>query len=154
MTDDRAALARECRALASYLTGKPCSDAVVAAYADAHAAGRVMLATADSRVERALLSCAGRGPATAGVADAYASLFARTSNFRRKLILVLALLETTAPDYRDLDQPASRSFAGFVATTTAAVASLSVRLLVALPWFGTIALLDRTGTANTGDRVR
>lgn len=143
MTDERSVLARECRALAAYLSGKTCSDAVVAAYVDAHAAGHVLVAAPRPGLDRALLSCAGRGVPVVAIADAYASIFARTSNFRRKLILVLALLETTAPDYREIDTPASASLGGFLVATTTAVAGLSLRLVVALPWFGTLALLDR-----------
>ena len=46
------------------------------------------------------------------LADAHARLFAPASALRRKLVLLLAILETSAPAFRRVDDPGPRGTVG------------------------------------------
>lgn len=126
-TDPPEVLARECVTFTRHLAGVAPAPPVVEAYVRAHAVSpRFAPATAfDPR----LVALARRHAVLTRLADAYAVLAAPTSLLRRKLILLLALLETTPPHYRAIDAP----LAGGAASTVAALAWRgSVAALVAL----------------------
>jgi hypothetical protein len=108
MTD---VLARECSTFARYLSGAEPSDYVLAQYRAAHAAGVVELADM-TNFDRAVVAIARRGPALARAMDAHARVFASGSLLRRKLVLMLALLETKSPPADSLDAPEPGSTAG------------------------------------------
>jgi hypothetical protein len=55
------------------------------------------------RFDHYLLAAARRHRVTAGIADAYARVFLPASALRRKLVLLLAILETCPPSYRLID---------------------------------------------------
>jgi hypothetical protein len=66
-------------------------------------------------------------PLAARLADQYARLAAPTSLLRRKLVLLLAILETTPPHYRAIDAP----LAGGRGATVAALAVRGVAATLA-----------------------
>ena len=106
MNIDNAELDRECRIFATYLVGQKPSDYVIDSYCNAHRCGTLTAAT--TFFERALVAVANRHRYLARIADAYARFFAPRSVLRDKLVLLLALLETSAPSYRWIDDvPAS-----------------------------------------------
>jgi hypothetical protein len=108
---DAATLDRESDVFARYLAGGGADEYLRRKYREAHAAGA--LGAQGTTFDRALLAVARRGPWCARLADAHARVFAPGGLLRRKLVLVLALLECCAPER--VDAPRSRSALGFVA---------------------------------------
>ena len=105
-----AALERECEVFARYLTGADASDYLRRKYREAHAVG--VLGAGDSAFDRVLVTVARRGPWYTRFADTHARVFANGGLLRRKLVLVLALVECSAP--ARVDAPRSRSALGFL----------------------------------------
>lgn len=90
------ALARECSVFARYLTGKGPGAYLLGWYAHAHTARPAF--APENAFDRFLLRVAGTSPALALLADSYASFFARHSALRKKLILILGILESLPPE--------------------------------------------------------
>jgi hypothetical protein len=128
------ALGRECDAFARYLTGAGPGEYVERKYREAHATAPG-LEQAAARFDRALVALARQGPFLARLADAHARVFAPGCLLRRKLVLVLALLEVSAPGR--VDAPSVRSAPGLVARAAWAGAVfaflLTVSTLLLLP---------------------
>lgn len=103
MSDARATLERECRTFTRYLVGREPTPYVVGKYCDAHTASQAF--TGD-RFDHRITATARLHPFTTFVADAYARFFAPRGGFRKKLILLLAILETCPPFYREMEQAA------------------------------------------------
>jgi len=123
-------LIAECRVFCRYLVGiGPPSD-VVAAYQKAHALGVVNLGR-PTPMDRALLRVAGMGPALARTADAYAAVFARSGLLRRKLVLLIAILESRASTATLLDTAVPGSLALWVVGVAIQSAAWTVRVALA-----------------------
>jgi hypothetical protein len=103
-----AELERECEVFARNLTGGGASDYLLRKYREAHERG--VLGAGSSAFDRSLVAVARRGTWWARLADAHARLCASGGLLRRKLVLVLALLEYREPER--VDGPVSRSPAG------------------------------------------
>lgn len=132
MTDVR--LARECRVLTRHLTGAEPGDYVTARYLDAHRVRPGFLPR--TRLDRFLCAFARVSPLTARVADSWAAIFAPTSTLRRKLVLLLAMLESCAPHYRRLEDVKggrTLAIAGLALRGVLAVLTLLLSLLVFVP---------------------
>jgi hypothetical protein len=93
---DLSGLRAECQALALYLTGVPPDDYVQGKYVQAHERNPQLAPT--TSFDCLLLRWGTRGPLAARIVDAYASFFARRSAIRRKLVLLLAILESCGPE--------------------------------------------------------
>jgi hypothetical protein len=105
---DEVELERECDVLARHL-GASAGDAYVRAqYRAAHEAGVVEL-PGTTRFERAVVRVARTMPLLLRSLDAHARVFAPSSLLRRKLVLVLAILEVRAPHDEELDTPTGTS---------------------------------------------
>ena len=90
------ALARECDVFCRYLVGRPATLFVAGKYAAAHSCDpRYRVA---SLFDSFLLAIASLSPHLAQWADSYACVAARASQLRRKLILLVAILESCAPE--------------------------------------------------------
>lgn len=119
-------LNRECVALATYLTGYPPANYLAQKYREAHEkSGRF---TARGHFDAYLLRWAARGPRRAALADAYACWFARRSAVRRKLILLMAIMESGPPRLGFSD----RAVTGFPLRLAARGAGFALRLLTGL----------------------
>lgn len=96
-------LARECGVFTRHISGRPATARVVSQYAAAH---RVLggMTPRDGH-ERWLLRVARTGPAACRIADAWARLASPRGALRRKLVVLLAILEVHPPYAEDLDQP-------------------------------------------------
>lgn len=132
MTDQQ--LQRECRVFTRHLIGQVPGDYVTGRYLDAHRVRPDF--TPHSRFDRFLCGFARRSPVMARFADAFAVVFAPGSVLRRKLVLLLAMLESTAPHYRRLEEVSSNralAFAGLFARGMLAALVLLLSLLVFLP---------------------
>ena len=101
MSAPRAVLERECRTFTRYLVGREPTPYVAGKYCDAHA---VSAAFAGDRFNERLTAVARWHPAAAFLADAYARGFAPRGAFRKKLVLLLAILETSPPFFRELER--------------------------------------------------
>jgi len=87
-------LSRECAVFCAYLCGLKPSAYLLAKYADAHS--KVPDFHPRARFDRLLVALAATGPRWARLADTYARVFAPRATLRKKLILLVALLEASA----------------------------------------------------------
>ncbi|HUU36473.1 MAG TPA: NAD-dependent epimerase/dehydratase family protein [Vicinamibacterales bacterium] len=94
---------RECRVFTRHLLGVEADASVLDTYRDAIA--RVPALASKSAFDDVLLATARRGAAWTHIADAYSALLARDSALRRRLVMVLAILETRAPFHHRIDAP-------------------------------------------------
>jgi len=95
-------LERECRVFTRYLIGMEPDAYVIGKYIDYHRrAGAEPIASFD----RALLNAAMAAGVLMWIADSYTAAFRRNAQLRRKLVLVLALLECRPPYSDHLDTP-------------------------------------------------
>lgn len=142
MAKDR--LLKECETFTSYLLGQEPTDYVVMKYRDGNAA--CGLDRPGTRFDRVLLRAARAGRLGARAADSYARFFCRNSLLRKKLILLLAILENSAPSHRFIDGPEVggryRFYARMSAQGLAFVILLAAGTVVLLPLQ---ALLGRRG---------
>jgi hypothetical protein len=132
------ALALECRTFTQYLVGADPAADVVAAYHRAHVVTAVAPAGASSRpLDRALLRVARLGPVCTRAADSYAAAFARSTVLRRKLVLLVAILESRGETASTIDSadPGGRAAWMFRvgAQITASALMLALAALVIIP---------------------
>ncbi len=80
--------------------------------------------------DRMLVRIAARGPFMTGLADAWARFFAPAGDLRRRLTLLLAILESTSPGEAAFEPPAGGRVRAIVGVLGAA-AGFAVRLLLA-----------------------
>lgn len=106
-------LDRECDVFCRALIGRPAPQPIRDSYRRAHEVSAV--GAPDSAFDAWLAAFAGRGPRRTRLADSYAVLFARGGLLRRKLVFLLAILESYAETSRSVDTPRSRSAAEFFA---------------------------------------
>jgi hypothetical protein len=130
-------LAQECDVLCRYLVRQPAAPDVVASYLRAHTIGSVASDGTTPAVDQALLSLARMGPRRARLADSYAAVFARSGVVRRKVILLVAILESRGATAAALDTavPGSRLMwiAELAGHALLAAARLGVAVLLVLP---------------------
>jgi hypothetical protein len=107
MPVERLALIAEGEFLASYLTGAAPWGYITEKYAQAHE--RTSNYAMFGKFDELLLRFARKGRLCTSIADAYASLAARRSALRRKLILLTAILESCPPDRGLREQTDSES---------------------------------------------
>ena len=93
---------RECTIFATHLVGRPANDYVLRKYAEAHVVSDAFEPA--GAFEAWLIRTAGRHRWATMVADAYARLFLPDSALRRKLVLLLAILETCPPSHQQIDR--------------------------------------------------
>lgn len=94
-------LSRECRVWCRYLIGQEPNDYLLEKYRDAHLKDKRY--DASGYFDLFLLRVAATSPMFARMADSYAWLFASRSTLRRKLILLLAILENSGSTHALLD---------------------------------------------------
>jgi hypothetical protein len=128
-------LERECRSFSQYLIGRPPSDYLLGKYIEAHQQGRIP--QPDGAFDSFLVRVAARGPWLARLADSYASRLFRYGSLRKKLVLVLGLLECSPGSFELLDRVESGGFAGTIARlawrTAAYAAMLALSLVLFVP---------------------
>lgn len=142
---DEARLGSECRLFVRHLVGLDANPYVVGKYIDAHRALDALAPV--SRFDRILLGFASLSRPTLALADAHAAVFAKASTLRKKLVLTLALLETSAPYYERIDAAAGRGPAGallrLAGRGTFALLLLAAGAVVLLPARLVAALLPK-----------
>jgi hypothetical protein len=120
----------------------------VAAYARGIASRAFLDGPRVTRLDRVLVTFAVRGPFRAGLADAYGRFLAPAGQLRRRLVLLMAVLESTSPGFHAFEPPAAGRVAAF-AGVMADAAGFAFRLLLALPVVGGLHVLSlaRSGSA-------
>ena len=101
MSTPRPVLEHECRTFTRYLAGRDPTPYVVAKYCEAH---EVSAAFGGDRFDRRLTAAARYHSATTLLADAYARFFAPHGLLRKKLVLLLAILEISPPFFQKLNR--------------------------------------------------
>jgi hypothetical protein len=127
-------LARECEVFTRHIAGRPATSQVTLRYGAAHA----VLAGMEPRDghERWLLRVARINPAACRVADAWARVGAPGSALRRKLVVLLAILEVSPPFAAELDQPRggrALEWIRLAASGVTGLAALAIGLVLFLP---------------------
>jgi NADH dehydrogenase len=97
------ALDEECKVFCRYLVNLQPNAYILEKYREGNKKSKIEQTSTSERFDRILVSISkfGRGPIK--LADSYSRIMAKRSIFRRKLILLLAILETCQPYYRHLD---------------------------------------------------
>lgn len=140
MTPDPVTLERECRTLVRVFSRAPASPYLLSKYIEAHR-------SLDQFVPRTafdswLLRFACGGTSLARVADSYARHFAPRSTLRRKLILILALVEVMPPYHRAIAPAVRSSILAFAVLIGQGLAG-AVLLLPGILLIGPVHLLTR-----------
>lgn len=133
----------ECAALCRYLGAEP-TPYVERTYARACALRGTRPGAGE--LDRRLLAFARRGPWHARVADAFARAFAPDADLRRRLVLLLAVLESTPAAEQGLDRvEGATSPAAFAAGMVPRVAGSLLCLVAGTALFGPVRLLHGRG---------
>lgn len=98
-------LDRECRAYSRYLAGHAPGEYLVSKYRDFHERASAAAGLEADPFDRFLAEFSARGPFRARLADTYASRFRPQAALRKKLALMLALLECSRDSFDALDRP-------------------------------------------------
>ena len=98
---DVAAITQECEAFTRHLTDAAPTAYVLDCYARLVASAALPDGAASQLIERALLAAGRSGGLVLRLADAYACLFRPRAELRRRLILIVAILENT-PEFAHL----------------------------------------------------
>src|SRR5947209_5491873 len=101
-------LARECTTFCRHLLGRRPSAYVLAKYQEFHRLPAARAVRPARAVDRALLAAARLHPAAALPADAFARIFRPGCALRKKLVLLLAILESSPQFAEQLDEVPSR----------------------------------------------
>lgn len=94
-------LASECEVFTKYLLGCAPEPYVIRKYTEAHDVAAVF--SSGSRFDNLMVRVARTHPALTRLADSYARMFVPKGLLRRKLVLLLAILETSAPSCHLID---------------------------------------------------
>jgi hypothetical protein len=139
---------RECEVFSRYLLSHPPDAYLLRKYCEASAAGE----SADERspFERLLLRLARLHPLLTRAVDIYARWFCPRALVRKKLILVLAIAETWAPSYAELDRADGGGRLLFVARLVARGLVSGLLLLFALLLLQPVRLILRTPRKSGG----
>jgi hypothetical protein len=103
----------ECAVFCRYLIDADPSPKTTSLYRRAHECGTLAPRETEGRFQRALVAVARRSTALARLADCHARVFAPAGLLRRKLTLVLALLESDPAAFERVDRVDGGSLLSF-----------------------------------------
>ena len=101
--ESRTLFNRECAVFCRYLLGTKPTEYVMRKYEEAHKLGCVDDGMTSDPFDRTLTALAKISPVATRIVDSYAAVFFHNCLLRRKLILLLAILESCAPSHSSLD---------------------------------------------------
>lgn len=146
-------LVAECRRFTRLLTRTEPSAYVVASYVRLRATGVLSARRADALVERGLLAAARQGGLPLRIADVYARFFLPQALLRRRLLLMLAILENSPGSAAYLNSSivgsVPRVLVGVVVAGTASVACVVVGILCFAPLHVMSLALTRRAGVNS-----
>jgi hypothetical protein len=138
-------LDKECRTFSRYLLGSEPTDYILRKYRSGHESipfrSRSQQSTFDSR----LVVFAGKGKVRARMSDAYARMFFPHGTLRQKLVLLLAILETSPTSYAPLTR-GGRGSTQAIWDITVSLTGFGLSLLGALLVLGPKHMLTRIRT--------
>ncbi len=139
-------LKKECVILTNYLIGRDPDDYVQKKYVHAHRA-RKLERDADL-LDRVLVKAATSSAFFQKLADAYTGIVYRSALLRKKLLLLVAIMECCDSTYREVDKMNKRSAAPIFIQLTQKGIIYFVRLIIAIIVFSPFKLLSvlTTGT--------
>ena len=146
---ERDALAAECRTFSLYLMNHTPGPYVVEKYCAAHAAGNILHTTEHDALDPALMRLARRNGVLLRAVDLYTSLFFKHALVRKKLVLLLAILESTADTHPYFDSTDALGTVGFCVQAVRRGVVCGALLLVSL-----VAILPvHFGLRASGERA-
>jgi hypothetical protein len=138
---DRLATDRECRIWSRYLAGAKVSPEIVDWYRRSLPSAAVD--PGDERpIDRILLAAARVGGPFTRTADGYARLVRPTGPLRRRLTLLLAILENAPETHQGLNRGAEGSGPGVALALTVSLAASALAMVVGLLGFGLLHLVS------------
>jgi len=144
-TDSSAA---ECRVFTRYLISRLPDAYILRKYAQAFEPGFPLGGEACSGFDALLLKLAVLHPLLTRTADIYSRFFRPASAVRKRLVLLLALLESWAATAETLDSTRRTGFVRFVIVLLADAGLSAVLLLVAAPFLLPAQLVLGAGTGK------
>lgn len=138
---DMQLIERECDVFARYLSGRAPEAYVRRKYLEAFSSMQQAQLAACGRFDQLLLKLAGMHPLLTRVTDSYSRFFCFDSVVRRRLIMLLALLESDAASIRRLDYPNCGGLPGLVMGMAVHAVVSGLLLLPALVPLLTLQLL-------------
>jgi len=121
----------ECRVFTRYLTGQLPDRYISKKYAEAFSSGQPLSRDLQSGFDALLVRLASIHPLLVRAVDAFSRLFYKDSTLRKRLVLLLALLESQASSAVVIDHPDQTTITGFVFTMAVQLLVFSVLLGVA-----------------------
>ena len=112
--DDAGPQEHECRVFARYLTGQPPEAGVCGKYSEALTARQHRLFEVHGRFDALLLRVAAVHPLLTRFADTYSRYCYSDSVLRRRLVMLLAILETRGSVFTQLDRPDGTGMTGLL----------------------------------------
>lgn len=131
----------ECEVFCRYLIGEAPTAYVVEKY-EAGVKSEVFRQAKPTTFDLKLLQFAAKRPLLTGLADAYSRFFRPNSILRRKLVLLLAILESTT-FAAQVDESDDRGLIGFLAGSTIATAGFAARLAAGVALFLPLQILTK-----------
>jgi len=132
LSSERDALVAECHTFSRYLTNQAPSAYIVEKYCEAHAAGNILHDTGHDALDAVLVRLARRNGVFIRVVDLYTSLFFKHALVRKKLVLLLAILESAAATHPYFDSTDGLGTFAFCMRTVQRGVICGALLLVAL----------------------
>ena len=107
---EQPALLMECQIYCQYLIQQNPDSSITQKYQQAHQLGNIPLPKVVLPIERWLLWLAGIHPFLTRLADSYSSLLFPSSVLRKKLVLLVAILESSkySQDFSDMPEPCTK----------------------------------------------
>lgn len=143
-------LKAECDVFARYLVDHKPNAYVMAKYDDAHNAESFNRSLDGGFFDGLLLSVSRTSPLMARLVDTYTSVFCKKAVVRKKMILLLAILETCAPSFADFDLDRGRGITSLCLGIARQSATFGLTLLIGTLLFLPLQLTLATGSIFTG----
>ena len=134
--------AAECRTFARYLSGADPTDYATSCYIRLLPSAAVSDRAHRLLIERVLVGAGRAGSLPLRIADAYARFFLPRSLLRRRLILLLAILENSAPTERRFNSGTEGSLPGLVIRLAATLVASGLCLVAGVIAFGPVHIVS------------
>lgn len=147
----------ECNTLTHYLIQRAPTPYILAKYREAHQVSPKLARLGTMPFDRFLVELTHKNIALTKLVDSYTAVFYRNAAVRKKMVLLLAILESCAPTYAIFDQPDANGRAAFlfcfVQQGIVFALSLMVAVILLLPLhlgFELGAVISSARTARAG----
>ena len=147
-------LERECRVYCRYLIGRDPNDYVFRKYEEYHSRSEAKSVLEADRFEKLLLRLSRTSPLGTRLVDSYTSLFRKRSVVRKKLVLLLAVLECSPSTFRDLDAPDQGTRSWIYLKLLGRLGLHALSLTVAASVLGAVHLLMRLARFDRTEEFR